>query len=303
MVKTKKSKNKTISDGAKPAKLTWLPKKTFELELTILWSKVKQALDQAVKDFAQQTTIKGFRRGKAPLRLIKKKVDKQKLYQEAINKLLPTAYSQAVKKHNLRPVIAPKLTPISIKEGENWRFKAVSCERPEIKLNNYQKIVKAALLKDKIWLPGKDKQEQKKNDSQSYDQKLKIATKALRENIKVEIPDILIEDEVNRMLSRFLDQVNALGITVQQYLQSKGISSDQLKSSYRRQAEQTLSLEFILQAIVADRKIKVEKQEIDKMINAAPDKKVQEKLKSPLERAYLASIIAKRKVLDYLTNL
>ncbi len=78
---------------------------------------------------------------------------------------------------------------------------------------------------------------------------------------------------------------------------------EQLRANFRQQSEQTLKLEFILQQIVADRKVKVEKEEIDKMINAAPDKKIQKRLDTPIERAYIASIIAKRKVLDYLTNL
>ena len=90
---------------------------------------------------------------------------------------------------------------------------------------------------------------------------------------------------------------------IEQYLSSKGMTSEQLRANFRQQAEQTLKLEFILQQIVVDRKVKVEKSEIDKMINAAPDKKIQKKLDTPLERAYIASIIAKRKVLDYLTNL
>ena len=46
--------------------------------------------------------------------------DKQKLYKEILNKLLPETYTKTVKQHNLRPIISPKLTPLSIKEGENW---------------------------------------------------------------------------------------------------------------------------------------------------------------------------------------
>ena len=132
---------------------------------------------------------------------------------------------------------------------------------------------------------------------------MKLTTQTLLTNIKFELADILVEDEMNRMLSRLLDQVNNLGMTIEQYLNSKGMNIKQLRANFKQQAEQTLKLEFILQAIVVERKIKIEKEEIDKMIQATPDKKVQEKLNTPMERAYIASIIAKRKVLDYLTSL
>jgi len=299
--KTKKSpitNNKSLI-----TKLSWSPKKIFELVFTIPWAQVKKAYDQALKELAGQTTIKGFRQGKAPISLVEKNTDKQKLYQKILNKLLPETYSKAVKQHNLRPIMSPKLTPISIKEGENWQFKAVSCERPEIKLGDYQKELKGALAKEKIWVPDKGKDEEKKDTKQSYDKKIKLVTQTLLTNIKVELPDILINDEINRMLTRLLDQVNSLGMTIEQYLSSKGMTSEQLRADFRQQAEQTLKLEFILQQIVTDRKVKIEKGEIDKMIQATPDEKIRKRLDTPLERAYLASIIAKRKILDYLINL
>lgn len=285
------------------AKLTWLPKKTFELEFTIPWPQVKKTYDLVLEEEAVKTTIKGFRQGKAPLNLVEKNLDKQKLYQQVLNKLLPETYSKAVKQHNLRPIMSPKLTPTSIKDGESWQFKAVCCERPEIKLGDYQKELKGALAKEKIWTPGKGKDEEEKGAKQSYDKKIKLVTQTLLTNIKVELPDILINDEINRMLTRLLDQVNSLGMTIEQYFSSKGMTSKQLRADFRQQAEQTLKLEFTLQQIVMDRKVKVEKGEIDKMIQATPDEKIRKRLDTPLERAYLASIIAKRKVLDYLTNL
>lgn len=284
-------------------KLTWLPKKTFELEFTIPWEKAKKTYEKVLKEIASKTTIKGFRKGKAPIELVEKTLDKQKLYEQVIKKLLLETYQAVIKHHHLAPIISPKIQIISLKEGEDWKFKATACEAPEVKLDNYEQIVKGELAKIKIWTPDKGKPEKEEDKKQSYDQKLKTVTKALLENIKTEVSDILIEDEVNRMLSRLLDQVNNLNMTIDQYLASKGITSEQLREDYKKQAKETLKLEFILQKIVADRKIKVEKEEIDKMIQAVPNEKLRQKLNTPLQRAYIASILAKRKVLDYLTSL
>lgn len=301
--KQNKSKPKNKVKSALPTtKLTWLPKKTFELEFTVSWQKIKKTHDETLKQIAQKTEIKGFRKGKAPLDLVEKNIKKSELYQEVLRKILPETYEVAVKQHHLKPVISPKIQPLSTPEGKNWQFKAQACEGPEVKLGEYKKVVKGALAKEKIWVPGKDKKPGK-DASQSYDQKIKIVTQTLLETAQVEISDLLIEDELNRILTRLLDQVNRLGMTIDQYLSSKGMSQEQLRNNYRQQAEESLKLEFILQAIIQEQKVNITETEVDKMIQAAPDKKIREKLKTPLQKAYIKVILAKRKALDSLINL
>lgn len=295
--------SKSKSPTKPTTKLTWLPKKTFELEFTIPWKKAKEAYDKVLKETASKTTIKGFRKGKASLDLVEKSLDKESLYQEVIKRLLPETYQGAVKKHKLNPIISPKIQVTSLKKGQDWKFKATSCESPEVKLGNYQQAVKAELTKTKIWTPDKGKPSKKEDKEQSADQKMKITTQTLLNDIKVEIPDILIEDEVNRMLSRLLDQVNALGMTIDQYLASRKMTKEQLKNTYKKQAQETIKLELILQTIVRDRKITIEEKEIDQMIQATPDEKLRQKLNTPLQRVYIASILSKRKAIDYLINL
>lgn len=305
----------------KTSSLTWLPKKTFELEFAIPWSKVKKFFDQALKTAASQATIKGFRKGKAPLKLVEKNIDKSKLYQEVLKKLLPTTYVEAIKKHNLRPIMNPNIQPISTQEGKDWQFKATSCETPEVKLNDYQKEVRTALAKEKIWVPGKNisdlsgkpdspnlpnkpnEPKKPKSPESSYSRRLKTVTTSILRSIEVNLPDILVEDEVNKMLSRFLDQVNRLGMTIDQYLNSKNITSEQLRANYKKSAEDSLKIEFILAEIIKDRSINIEKGEVDKIIKATPDEKARKQLDTPEQRVYIGHILAKRKAIDFLLSL
>jgi len=297
-------KKKTLKTKESPtAKLTWLPNKTFEIEFSIPWQKIKEAYDKLLKKTAHGITIKGFRKGKAPLGLVEKNINKQKLYEELIKSLLPETYEEAIKKNHLLPIISPKIKIISLRENRDWQFKATSCERPEIKLGDYEKLIKNELHKTKIWTPEQDKKNSPKKQTKTYDEKLKVVIKALTDNIKFAIPEILSEDETNKMLTRLLDQINGLGMTIDQYLGSKKISKEQLKQNYKKKAEETLKLEFILQEIVKDKKIKIKTEEIDKIIKATPDAKLQQQLKTPLQQAYLTAILAKRKILDYLISL
>lgn len=328
---TKKQKAKTVKNTQdaestkSTTKLTWLPKKTFELEFTIPWKRAKESYDRVLKEVAKRTTLKGFRPGKAPISLVEKNADKGKFYEEVIRSLLPETYQLAVQKHNLAPVVSPKIEPLSVKENEDWKFKATACEKPEIKLGNYQALIKGELAKDKIWTParqstlsgtrlnkptwsikgggGPGKPDKKEAAKPSAEEKMKTVTRVLVENIKAEISDILLGNEANRMLSQLLDQVNSLGMTVQQYLSSKNLTHQQQREKFRKQAEATLKLEFILQEIVRERKIKVTPEEIEKMIKAIPDEKIRENFNRPQEKAYVALLLAKRKAIDYLISL
>ena len=261
------------------ARLTWLPKKTFELEFSIPWEEVKKSYDKVLNELTKKAKLEGFRPGKAPKDLVEKSLDKGKLYGEVINQLLPLSYTQAVSQHQLRPAIAPKITIISAEENKPWQFKASCCELPEIKLGNYQGTVRSALVKSQL---------EKKELTQT--QKLNLVSKALIDEIKIELSDLLIESERDRLLSRLLDQIQKLGLTIDQYAGSNNKTVEQIKQEYQLTAANTLKLELILQTVAEDKKFQADEQEINK-------------LKEPAERAYIASILKKQQAIDYLLTL
>lgn len=285
------------------AQLTWLPKKTFELEFSIPWEQVKKTYDKVLNELTKKAKLEGFRPGKAPKGLVEKSIDKGKLYGEVINQLLPLSYAQAINQHKLRPAVAPKITIISAEENKPWQFKALSCELPEVKLGDYTALAKVALAKEKIWTPGKGTAETKETKEPTQSQKLNLISKALLEEIKIELADLLIDSEKDRMLSRLLDQIQKLGLTIDQYANSNNKTVEQIKLEYRQSAENTLKLELIIQTIAQEKKFTAEEKEIDKMITDAGDEKIKEQLNTPSQRAYLAAVLKKQQAIDYLLSL
>jgi len=306
--KTSKTKSKKPVKSAKKdvftAKLTWLPKKTFELEFSIAWNKVKKQYQKTLKQLAKDAEIKGFRKGQAPLNVIEQNTDKSKLYGQVVNQLLPQSYTQAIVQHQLKPAISPKIQIIKAEENQPWQFKATACELPQVKLGDYKKTVKGILAKEKIWTPAKgsptkiDKQKQENST-----QKMNLIIQALLKSTSVELADILIDSEKDKMLSKLLQEAQKLGLTIDQYAQSINKTVDQLKQDYYQSAQKTLKMELILQAIADDRKLEIDKKEVDDMINTTKDEALKQKLNSPSERAYITSVIRKRKTIDYLLSL
>lgn len=283
--------------------LSRLDNGNVELIVTIPWARVKTVYDSALDRLSKEVTIKGFRKGKAPKKIVEQKIDKTSLYQEVLKELVAQVYLEAIKEQKVKPIVSPQIELLQAQEGKDWQIKATTAELPEIKLDQYKEEVKKALAADKIWVPGKDDKEEKEDSKVTQGKKLEKVLQTLLANIQFRLPAMLLESEVNRMLSRLIDQTARLGMTVEQYLVSQSKTQEQLRAEYQHQAEETLKLELILAAIANQEKIEIKKEKIDELIQAAPDEKTRKQLDVPEQRAYLTQLLRKQQVIDNLVAL
>jgi len=280
--------------------LNKLPDGTIEVTINIPWKRVLGAYQKKLEQLAKVVDVKGFRKGKAPIKMVEKQLNKATVYQEILKEIIPDLYLEAVKEHKIKPIVNPQISVVSLEEKKDWQIKAVTCEIPEIKLGKYKEEIKKTLSSDKIWVPGKDKEKQ---TQESETKKLDKIFKTLIKSIKFEVPEILIQEEANKMLSKLIDQTNQLGLTLEQYLASSGKTADQVKKEYQNQAEQTIKLELILSKIADEEKVKVTDDQVEKMIKSIPEKETQESFKNEAQKAYIRQILRKRQVIDNLSKL
>lgn len=240
--------------------------------------------------------VSGFRTGKAPAKLAESRLDENKLAQSLFQEVVPIAYARAVSEHQIKPVIPPQISVTSFKKGEELVFEARTAEAPEVKLKDYRKSLQAVKGKT-IFGP--------KGEPIGDDAKVTAAQvlEKVREAAQAEIPHILIDYEVQRMLSSLVDQVNSLGLTVDQYLSSQGKKPEDLQKEYHEIAERNLKDEFILNQISREEKISVSEKEIEDAIEAAPDEKTRAGLNEPRGKAYLEDVLRKRKTIEHLIKL
>jgi len=277
-----------------------LPKSTAILTLNVPWSEVKETYEKVIEQAIKEIEIKGFRRGKAPKKLAEKQLNKGKITQEVLSQILPQAYSQVLKEHGLKPITSPKIEVQQLSENKDWVFKITVAEKPKIDLGNYQEeIKKAKKPTPKIWTPkqkGKSDKDEDKKESP-----LAKVLETLLKTVKIELPDLLVENETNRLLAQTLGEIKRLGLTLESYLTSVGKTPETLRQEHQNQAEETLKLEFILAEIAEKEEVSVEPPEIDEFIKKAPDDKTKKALEG--NRYYLASVLRKQKTLDKLLNL
>ena len=84
--------------------------------------------------------IPGFRKGKAPLKLIEKMYGTGVFYEDAANDLIPTAYAEALKDCDLEIVSRPEINVTQIESGKPFIFTAEVAVKPEVTLGEYKGV-------------------------------------------------------------------------------------------------------------------------------------------------------------------
>lgn len=286
-----------VKEEPKATSIERTPDGTIELKLVLQWAQIEKEWDVAVEEMAKSANLPGFRKGKAPKKLVEEKLDKAKVRDEVIKKLLPVAYATALKDNNIRPVIDPQIhIDGELVDGQDWTFHALTCEMPEVDLGAYKANVKKITAKSKIVVPGKGQDGPQGAEAPKFDE----IVGAVMETVTVKIPAILIQREADRLIAQMLDEIKKLGMTLDQYLASTNKTAEDLRADYAKKAEADLKLEFVLQKISQEEKITVDDAEIQKTIeNAVPE----ERASLEANKYLLASIIRQQKTLDFLKNL
>lgn len=121
-------------------KATWekIDKNIVSIEVEVEAEKVDAALDQAFKKVVKKVNVPGFRKGKVPRSMFEKRFGVESLYQDAIDIILPEAYSEALQETAVKPVDRPEIDVEQFGKGQAFKFKAKVTVKPEVKLGEYK---------------------------------------------------------------------------------------------------------------------------------------------------------------------
>lgn len=272
----------------------------IQITFTIPYSIVKAAQEDVIKEFAKDMEIPGFRKGMAPLDKVAAKIPQNTLVEHSLSHVLPKALAESITENKLQIAIYPKFELISAEEGKDWQIRGITCELPKVELEGYKKAIEGALRADSIIVPGKEKKEK------SREEKENLAIKTLLETVKIDIPQILIDEEVSSRLSNLLGRLEKLGLALESYLASIGKKVEDLRADYTKQAKEAISLDLILTKIAKEEKISVDQKEIEGALEMSQiDPKAKDTNSDEIEnkKRLMESILKRRKALDFLINL
>ncbi len=315
----------THAHGDEPQSHPYVAQNT-KIMVTVPWKTVKVAYDAVLQKLAQTVKADGFRKGKVPPAIVEKMVEQNKLFEEVLDRVLPQAYSDALKAEKKLPISRPEIEPIHMEKDKDWEFAIYFAEKPEITLGKFQDAVKKGFKEakeeikkvneERAKVAKKDDKADEKNDKtptaatepltepQQEDVKIRHIFQNLVETVKPKVPELLIRTQVDQDLQRLSDQLRQLNLSAEDYLKSRQMKVEDLRGEYATQALMTLQIEFILAEIARDQKITVDEKELNETLDKVADGKLPlEQRNDPDYRSYVFSTLLKQKVLKYLLSL
>lgn len=109
-----------------------------KVTLEISPEQFEKAMEIAYNKNKKQISVPGFRKGKAPRKMVEKMYGKEIFYEDAINAVLPEMYDEAVKELNLEVMSRPEVSVDSIEEGKPVVVTFEVAVKPEVTLGEYK---------------------------------------------------------------------------------------------------------------------------------------------------------------------
>lgn len=180
-------------------------------------------------------------------------------------------------------IIKPELTDELAAEVSGGKFATL----PVLKEN----------IKENLSIEEKNKQE-KRLEIEMLEQIVKISEFD-------ELPEVLVHEEIHRMMHELEDSISKQGLQMADYLNSLKKTTEELEHEFQPQAELRVKTSILARAIYQQEKMEVTSDEVAKEIeeiakNYPPNQDVRKQLETETYKDYLKNVIGNRKVMDWL---
>lgn len=264
------------------AKITNNKDKSFTIAFTVTVDEIKKEYNHTLSHVAADFETKGFRKGKAPLDVVKAQISEEKMMDEVVNHVLSEKYDGIIKENNLKPATQPavviKNPPFDL--NKDWEIEVTSAQIPEIK------IKPAAYTEIKKINADSKLEKEKKTDA---------VMKIILENSETTIAKIILDNEVERKLTNLVDQIQKAGLTFDAYLKNKNQTLEQLRHELEHQSTEEWTLNLAISQVSTEQKLDPTEIEIKEIISKNP-----QLAQNPSLVIYL---LTQQKVITYLLSI
>lgn len=117
-----------------------LEKNMAKITITVDADAFEEAMVKSYNKNKKNISIQGFRKGKAPRKMVEKLYGPEVFYEDAANFAIPDAYEEAAKESGLEIVSRPEIDVVEIEKGKDFVFTATVAVKPEVTLGDYKGI-------------------------------------------------------------------------------------------------------------------------------------------------------------------
>ena len=111
-----------------------------KLSFVIEAQKFDEAIQKAYTKNAKYFTIPGFRKGKAPYKIVERQYGAQIFYEDAFNEVVPEIYEKELNENKIEAVSRPDIDITQMEKGKDLIFTAIVQTKPEVTLGKYKGI-------------------------------------------------------------------------------------------------------------------------------------------------------------------
>ncbi|PJI09477.1 MULTISPECIES: trigger factor [Clostridium] len=122
------------------SKMEKLEKNVVKFDITVDKSKFDEAIIKAYKKNRKRFNVPGFRKGKAPLNIIKNYYGVGVFYEDAVNYCIDDTYPKVVEENKINPVAYPEIEVVTLEEGKDFVYSAKVTVKPEVELGEYKGV-------------------------------------------------------------------------------------------------------------------------------------------------------------------
>lgn len=408
-----------------------------KLEFTVEATKFDEAIQNVYKKSAKYFNIPGFRKGKAPFKMVEKAYGIQIFYEDAFNEVATEVYPKGLEENKIEAVSKPEIDIVQIEAGKDLIFTAVVQTKPEVKLGKYKGIEikkieynvsdedvdkelahiaehnarlinvedravekedttiidfegfvdgkafeggkaenyeleigsgkfipgfeeqiigmkleeekdinvtfpedypsknlsgKEAIFKIKLheikkkelpeindefakdasefdaladWKKSIKEKKEKENSSRAKYEMEEKAIEEVSKNATIDIPNGMIETQLDNMENDISSRLSYQGINLEQYLQMIGKTKQEFRDENKEQAEKQVRTNLVLEAIIKDAKIEATEEEIGEKIKEMAEmygKKEEEVKENPQLKKYVEENLKTEKVIQYIVD-
>ena len=115
-------------------------KNMVKLVITSSDEEFEKGLEQAYNKNKSKINVQGFRKGKAPRKIIEKFYGKEVFFEDAANAIIPEAYAKAAEESGLEIVSQPEIGLVQLEDGKPFIFSATVAVKPEVELGQYKGV-------------------------------------------------------------------------------------------------------------------------------------------------------------------
>ena len=129
---------------------TELPPRQVSLAIEVEQERLERAMDEALRRLAGRVDVPGFRRGHAPRPMLVRMLGRERIVEEALERLVPDVVNEAIEQEKVEPYTRPRVESIEL---DPLRVKAVVGLAPKVELGNYKGELRIVSEEPKVGEP------------------------------------------------------------------------------------------------------------------------------------------------------